>query len=164
MKIVFIQTGGTIDKDYPIKINSYNFEIGDPAVELVLKKVNPNFDYQIYSILKKDSLDISEKEREKIKEFCEGIEDDKIIITHGTDTMCETAKLLKDIEGKVIILTGAMKPERFNDSDAEFNIGAAVGAINILENGIYISMSGRIYAWDECEKSRETGQFIEKVK
>ena len=164
MKIVFVQTGGTIDKDYPKKMNSYNFEIDEPAVEYIFKKVNPNFDFQIYSILKKDSLDISDKEREKIKEFCENIEDNKIIITHGTDTMCKTAELLKDIHGKVIILTGAMKPEKFSDSDAEFNIGTAVGAISILENGIYIAMNGRIFNWDECEKSHETGQFVEKIK
>lgn len=164
MKITFIQTGGTIDKDYSEKAKTYNFEIGDPAVEKILKKINMNFNFEIHSILKKDSLDITNEDREKIKEFCQGIKNDKIIITHGTDTMCETARVLKDIPGKLIILTGSSKPERFYNSDADFNIGTAVGAANILKEGIYIAMHGRIYAWDECEKNLETGQFVEKAR
>jgi len=162
MKITFIQTGGTIDKDYPKLAKGYGFDIGEPAVKRILEKVNPNFGFEIISILKKDSLDITDEDREKIYEVCVKADSDKIIITHGTDTMIETAKKLSEIKNKVIILTGAMKPERFSDSDASFNIGTAIGAVNILENGVYIAMNGRIYSWDRCKRDLKTGQFIEK--
>ena len=162
MKITFIQTGGTIDKDYPKLAKGYGFEIGEPAVKRILEKVNPNFGFEIISILKKDSLDITDEDREKIYEVCVKADSDKIIITHGTDTMIETAKKLSEIKNKVIILTGAMKPEKFSDSDASFNIGTAIGAVNILENGVYIAMNGRIYSWDRCKRDLKTGQFIEK--
>jgi len=162
MKITFIQTGGTIDKDYPKLAKGYGFDIGEPAVKRILEKVNPNFRFVIISVLKKDSLDITEEDREKIYEVCVKADNDKIIVTHGTDTMIETAKKLSEIKNKVIILTGAMKPEKFSDSDASFNIGTAVGAINILENGIYIAMNGKIYSWDRCKRNLKTGQVIEK--
>jgi len=135
MKITFIQTGGTIDKDYPKLAKGYGFEIGEPAVKRILEKVNPNFRFEIISVLKKDSLDITEEDREKIYEVCVKADNDKIIVTHGTDTMIETAKKLSAIKNKVMILTGAIKPERFSDSDASFNIGTAVGAIGILKMG-----------------------------
>lgn len=162
MKITFIQTGGTIDKDYPKLAKGYGFEIGEPAVKRILEKVNPSFRFEIISVLKKDSLDITEEDKEKIYEVCVKADNDKIIITHGTDTMIETAKKLSAIKNKVIILTGAIKPERFSDSDASFNIGTAIGAVNILENGAYIAMNGRIYSWDRCKRDLKTGQFIEK--
>jgi len=162
MKITFIQTGGTIDKDYPKLVKGYAFEIGEPAVKRILEKINPNFEYEIVSVLKKDSLDITDEDREKIYETCQKADSDKIIITHGTDTMIETAKKLSEIRNKVIILTGAMKPERFKGSDADFNLGTAVGAINVLENGVYIAMNGRVYPWDKVKRNSETGQFVEK--
>lgn len=162
MKITFVQTGGTIDKDYPKTVKGYAFEIAEPAVKRILQKVNPNFEFEIISLLKKDSLDITDTDREKILEACIKANNSKIIITHGTDTMLETAEKLKDLKEKVIVLTGAMRPEKFSDSDASFNIGTAIGAINLLEAGIYIAMNGRIYAWDKCKRNKETGQFVEK--
>lgn len=161
MKILFIQTGGTIDKDYPKTTKGYVFEIAEPAVKRILQKINPNFEFEIISVLKKDSLDITEEDRKKIYEACQKINADKIIITHGTDTMIETAKKLSSIKNKVIILTGAMKPEKFSDSDAPFNVGVAVGAINSLNNGIFIAMNGRIYPADKCKRNLENGQFID---
>ena len=162
MKIVFIQTGGTIDKDYPKIKKGYAFEIAEPAVKRILQKANPNFDFEIISVLKKDSLDIREEDREKIYAACQNASSDKIIITHGTDTMIETAKKLSVIKNKTIILTGAMKPEKFSDSDASFSVGTAIGAINVLSNGVYIAMNGRIYPWNKVERNLETGQFVEK--
>ena len=162
MKITFIQTGGTIDKDYPRKTKGYAFEIADPAVERILQKANPNFEFEVVTVLKKDSLNITEAEREAICQKCRGVDADRIIITHGTDTMIETARKLSDITNKTIILTGALLPERFSNSDAAFNIGVAVGAINVLQNGVYIAMNGRIYPWDKCERDSATGWFIEK--
>jgi L-asparaginase len=161
MEIVFVQTGGTIDKDYPKIEKGYAFEIAEPAVRRILQRVNPNFDFEIISILRKDSQDITEEDRKKIQETCQKAKSQKIVITHGTDTIIETAKRLSKVKNKVIILTGAMKPERFFDSDASFNIGTAVGAINVLNNGIYIAMNGRIYPWNNVKRNPETGQFIE---
>ena len=162
MKITFIQTGGTIDKDYPKTTKGYAFEISDPAVKRILEKLNPDFEYDIISALKKDSLDITEEDRKKILEACKKTKSDKIIITHGTDTMLETAKVLSEIKDKIIIITGSMRPERFSNSDAPINIGMAIGAVNVLNNGIYIAMHGRILRWDKCKRDMKTGQFIEK--
>lgn len=161
MKITFIQTGGTIDKDYPRTTKGYAFEISEPAVKRILEKLNPSFEYEIISILKKDSLDITKNDREKIFETCRKIKSNKIIITHGTDTMLDTAKRLSSIKGKTIIITGAMRPERFSNSDASINVGVAIGAVNVLANGIYISMNGKILSWNNCKRN-QTGQFIEK--
>ncbi len=159
--MVFIQTGGTIDKDYPKAKDGYAFEIVEPAARRILQKVMPNFDFEIISLLKKDSLDLTEEDREKIHETCQKVESNKIVITHGTDTMIETAKKLSDIKNKVIILTGSMRPEKFSDSDAAFNLGTAIGAINILNTGVYIAMNGRIYPWNHVKRNLETGQFVE---
>lgn len=162
MKICFLQTGGTIDKDYPKTKNCYAFEISEPAVTRILEKIDPNFEYKILSILKKNSLDITEEDRMKICAICQKINGDKIVITHGTDTMIDTAKTLSKIKDKVIVLTGAMKPERFSDSDAPVNIGTAIGAINVLDTGIYIAMNGRIYSWNNVKRNPQTGQFVEE--
>lgn len=161
MKITFIQTGGTIDKDYPRPTKGYAFEISEPAVKRILKKLNPSFDYEILSVLKKDSFDITEEDREVIYKTCKKQKNNRIIITHGTDTMVETAMKLSDIKNKVIILTGSMKPERFSDSDAPINVGVALGAINILKDGIYIAMHGRVFKWNRVKRNPGTGQFIE---
>ncbi|MGE5329515.1 MAG: asparaginase domain-containing protein [Deltaproteobacteria bacterium] len=160
MKITFIQTGGTIDKDYPKTTKGYAFEITDSAVTRIIEKVNANFEYEIITALKKDSLDITDEDRKLIKKICEESESEKIIITHGTDTMIETANVLSEVTNKTIVLTGAMRPERFYNSDASFNIGLAVGAVNVLDEGIYIAMNGRIYSYDKCSRNMETGQFV----
>lgn len=161
MKITFIQTGGTIDKDYPKTTKGYAFEISEPAVKRILQRVSPNFDFKIISVLKKDSLDITEEDRNKILKMCQETYNDKIIITHGTDTMMETAKKLTGIKNKVIVLTGAMRPEKFSDSDASFNLGVAIGAANVIKNGLYIAMNGRIYPHNKVKRNLETGQFID---
>lgn len=159
MKITFITTGGTIDKDYQKPTKGYGFEITDPAVDRILKRINPSFEYEIILLLKKDSLDLTDGDREMILEACQNTSAEKIIISHGTDTMHLTGKKLSEISEKVIIITGATRPERFSDSDADFNLGCAIGAINILDNGIYISMHGRIFPWDKCKRDEESGRF-----
>ena len=162
MEILFIQTGGTIDKDYPKTTKGYAFEISEPAVKRILEKLNPDFKYEVISVLKKDSLEITEEDRNKILKACQQSDIKKIIITHGTDTMLETAKKLSVIKDKTIIITGAMRPERFSNSDASINVGMAIGAINVLESGIYIARHGKILLWNKCKRNLETGQFIEK--
>ncbi|MDD2807090.1 MAG: asparaginase domain-containing protein [Patescibacteria group bacterium] len=161
MKITFIQTGGTIDKEYPKTTKGYAFEIGEPAVKRILEKINPVFEYEIIPLLQKDSLDITEKDREKITLACKNNQNDKIVITHGTDTMAETAEKLSEIKDKTIVITGAMRPEKFYDSDAMFNVGAAIISAANLPRGVYITMNGRVYEWNKVKRDIVTGQFIE---
>jgi len=161
MKILFIQTGGTIDKDYPKLSKGYAFEITVPATQRILENINPLFDFKILPLLQKDSLDLTEKDRNKIREACLSTDIDKIIITHGTDTMIETAMSLSDIKNKVIVLTGSMRPEKFSDSDADFNLGVAIGAVNMVQKGIYIAMNGRVYPYNKVKRDLTTGQFVE---
>src|SRR5258708_7308371 len=126
MKVTFIQTGGTIDKDLPKAVNGYAFEIGEPAVIRILAKVKSNFEYEIIPLLQKDSLDLTDTDRQTIKDACVACPNDRIVITHGTDTMTKTAGALSEIKDKTIVFTGAIKPERFLESDSMFNIGSAV--------------------------------------
>jgi L-asparaginase len=159
MKILFIQTGGTIDKDYPKSVKAYAFEIEEAAVSRIMENVAPNFEFEVLSLLKKDSLDLTDDDRVLIKETCQNTSYTHIIITHGSDTMPETGRAIGNIKGKTIVLVGAYRPERFSNSDAHFNIGVAVGALNILENGTFIAMNGNIMSPDNCRKNPETGQF-----
>lgn len=161
MKILFIQTGGTIDKDYEKGLKAYLFEIADPASERVLERANPNFQYEIVSVTKKDSLDLTDADRKKIFNFCAKRKEDRIVITHGTDTMNLTASMLSKIKGKTIVLTGSSRPERFKDSDADFNLGGAVASVQVLPHGVYVVMSGRVYSWSNFKKSSD-GRFIDK--
>jgi len=161
MQILFIQTGGTIDKDYPKTVKGYGFEITKPAVESILKKLHVAFKYNITSFLKKDSQEITEEDRNGLLEFCKTVKQDKIIITHGTDTMIQTAKYLSAIKDKTIIITGAFLPEKFKDSDASFNIGTALGAIEHLEKGVYIAMNGRVFRYNKVKRELKTGHFIQ---
>ena len=139
MSIVILTTGGTFDKVY-FDANS-EYSIGEPCISSILDEGNVTSDFRIKSILKKDSLDINQEERELIKKSVQECEEDKIIITHGTDTMVETAKFLEDIENKTIVLTGSMQPARFKKTDAIFNSGFAFAAALSLENGVYIAMN-----------------------
>ncbi len=159
MKILFIQTGGTIDKDYPKTNDGYAFEIGEPAVSRVLNKVQPGFEYEIVSILCKDSLDITDADRAKLKSHILSSSFTKIIVTHGSDTMPDTARFLGIVENKTIIFTGSYKPERFKESDADFNLGIAVGAMNVLGEGTFIAMNGNIMPPDNCFKNPDNGLF-----
>ena len=109
--------------------------------------------------MKKDSLDLTDRDRAVIHRAVSKDPADKIIITHGTDTMVQTAKQLSTIQDKVIVLTGALKPALFKTTDAVFNIGCAVAAVQVLPPGVYIAMNGRIFQHDNVKKNRRTGQF-----
>ena len=162
--ITFIQTGGTIDKDYPKTVKGYAFEIAEPAFVRVLEKLNPSFDYEVVELLKKDSQEITPEDRELLYATCDKQEHQMIVITHGTDTMVKTAEYLakENIEGKTIIITGAMIPYAFGtSSDGFFNLGAAVAFSQCLDAGVYICMNGRYFTWDNVKKNRQTGYFEE---
>tara|TARA_R110001583_G_scaffold42275_2_gene134447 strand:+ start:159 stop:644 length:486 start_codon:yes stop_codon:yes gene_type:complete len=160
VKIIFIQTGGTIDKDYPHTTKGWAFEFGEPAVGRILEKLNPSFEYKLITAFQKDSLEITNDDRNVLVDLIKNLKDDKFIITHGTDTMIETASYLsKYIKNKRIVITGAMLPERFSNSDASINLGSAIGAINILDDGIYIAMHGIVKTFNEINRNLKTGKY-----
>ena len=135
--------------------------MGEPKIGEILKEANINLEYEITSILHKDSLDMSDEDRQLIFDKIASDEHRHILLTHGTDTIIQTAKTLKTIPGKVILLTGAMEPARFKYSDAAFNIGCAVAAVQILKPGVYIAMNGRIFDPDHVKKNLEKNWFEE---
>lgn len=160
MKIVFVQTGGTIDKDYPHTTNGWAFEFGEPASTRILERLNPSFDYKIITAFQKDSLQITNIDRELLKDLIINSKENKFIITHGTDTMIETASYLeKYVEDKLLVITGAMLPERFSNSDASINLGCAIGAINLLKKGVYIAMHGIVKPINQINRDLKTGQY-----
>ena len=142
MKVKFFTTGGTIDKIYFDKKSTY--QVGAPKIVEILKGANVNFDYEVESILKKDSLDMTESDRKQLTTKIKKDKHERIIVTHGTDTMLATARTLQTIPEKVIVLTGAMQPASFAGSDAIFNVGAAIAAVQVLPFGVYIAMNGLI--------------------
>jgi L-asparaginase len=160
MKIIFLQTGGTIDKDYPKSKNGWGFEIGDSALKNLLNKLPLSFDYQVDSILKKDSTEINDKDLVKIYKSCESYKEDKIIITHGTDTILNTASYLSKIKDKTIVLTGSFLPYNFKNTDADFNIGLAVAGIQTLSHGIYVSLNGQIGKFNEFQRNEQNGRYF----
>ncbi len=161
-KIAFIQTGGTIDKDYPRKTKGYAFEIDSPAFVRILEKLKPNFQYDTFEFLKKDSLEITETDRTKLFEFVCSLSHDQIIITHGTDTLIETASALSAVPSKTIILTGAKLPERFSNSDAPINLGMAIGAVTSLAHGVYVCMQGLVMPLESAAHDKVEGTFYKK--
>ena len=159
MRIKIYTTGGTIDKIYFDRKSEY--QVGDPQAGGVLEKANVVFEYKIESIIKKDSLDFTTEDRNLIRDTVKATSEDKIVITHGTDTMIETARILKGLEGKTIVLTGSMYPAQFRDSDAVFNIGSAITAVQILPPGVYIAMNGRIFNPQSVVKNAKLNRFEE---
>lgn len=158
-KITFVLTGGTIDKEYDALDQA--FTIGKGAVGRVLGFVNPNFEVTIIPVLQKVSVNILPEEKDEIRRVCTETEDDKIVVTYGTDAMAEAGELLATIKNKTIVLTGALKSQLIKDTDAEFNLGFAVAAVQTLSPGVYVAMSGRIYNWNQCKKDMASGQFVE---
>ena len=157
MNIKFYAVGGTIDKVYFDRISDY--QVGESMLVDILRKAKVTFDYECDSLIHKDSLDMTDADREMLFERIESDENQRIVVTHGTDTMIETARKLQGIEHKTVVLTGAMQPAKFKSSDAEFNVGFAVAAVQTLPSGVYIAMNGRIFDPDKVRKHRELNQF-----
>ena len=157
-KIHFLCAGGTIDKIYFDAKSDY--QIGDPAVAQMLDEMPIHFDYQISSVMRKDSLDMDDEDRQAILEAVTKCEQQRIIITHGTDTMPDTARVLAKVPGKTIVLTGAMAPAIFRDTDALFNLGCAISAVQTLNEGVYIAMNGEIFDALNVRKDVENERFV----
>jgi len=156
--IVLFVTGGTFDKDYDEIMGKLVFR--ETHVNEMLKIGRCKEPVRIKTLMLVDSLDMSDEQRRFIVEECRGCEEDKIVITHGTDTMTETAKLLgQSIDNKTIVLTGAMRPYVFGSSDGLFNLGCAIAFVQSLPHGVYITMNGRCFSWDNVRKVREKGEF-----
>lgn len=143
MQLEIFTTGGTIDKVYFDAKST--FEVGEPQILEVLREANLTVDYQVTPLMRKDSLDLTDDDRIKLRQAVEASSAKQIVITHGTDTMIASAKALSGISGKAIVLTGAMQPARFRFTDAVFNIASAMMAAQTLTEGVYIAMNGKVF-------------------
>jgi L-asparaginase len=157
MFIRFITTGGTIDKVYFDAISQ--FEVGDSQLKHILGDGLVDFEYDIVALFHKDSLELSEEDRAVIRQRIEEDDARLIVVTHGTDTMVQTATALHGIPGKSIVLTGSLTPARFKSTDAIFNVGMAVAAVQIVQPGVYIVMNGQVFPAGSVRKNREANRF-----
>ncbi len=160
-KIAILTTGGTIDKVYFDAKSEY--EVGPPNISVVLGELNLAVEYRVTSVIKKDSLEVTQSDREKILKIVKATPENKILITHGTDTMVETARIVSEVKNKTIVFTGAMEPALFKTSDAVFNIGCALAAVQVLQEGVYIVMNGTVFPHDNVRKNRRHNIF-EKMR
>ena len=158
MHITVFTTGGTIDKVYFDAKSQY--EVGESNVQLLFKEMNVGFEYRVESILRKDSLEMTDNDRALILDKVRHESCQKILITHGTDTMIETARVLQQhVTDKTIVLTGAMQPALFRNSDAVFNIGCALGVLQARNSGVYVVMNGLIFDPSHARKNRDAARF-----
>ena len=157
MEIQIITTGGTIDKLY-FDAKS-EFQVGDPQVVEVLREAHVTVPYAVRQLMRKDSLDLTDADRRLIRETIAAAPHRHFVVTHGTDTMLDTARVLQSLRDKTIVLTGAMQPARFRFTDAVFNIGCAVMAVQLLPPGVYVTMNGRLFDPRRTVKNREQNRF-----
>lgn len=159
MTVKIYTAGGSIDKTYSTQESA--FVVGAPAVATILEEANVTVEYEIESITQKDSLEMTDDDRALFVERIRGDRNRHIVITHGTDTMIETARALSGIAAKTIVLTGAMQPATFRHSDAHFNVGAAFLAAQLLPPGVYLAMNGRIFDPMQVAKNVPLDRFEE---
>jgi L-asparaginase len=160
MSIRIFVTGGTFDKEYNEIDGTLFFK--DTHVSQLLALGRCKLPVKVRTLMMIDSLDMTAADRQSILDNCRSCAEDKIIITHGTDTMAETAKLLgPNIQDKTIVLTGAMIPFTFGSSDGLFNMGCAVAFVQSLPPGVYVAMGGRYFVWNNVRKNRKMGEFEE---
>ena len=157
MHISIIAVGGTIDKIYFDAKSQY--EVGPPNIAKVLGSMNLAVEYTVTSLMRKDSLELSDEDRRIILAAVQKDPANRIIITHGTDTMVQTARCLLPVAGKTIVLTGALEPALFTTSDATFNIGCALATVQTLAPGVYIVMNGAVFTAENVRKNLELNRF-----
>ena len=158
LKLKIFTVGGTIDKIYFDEKSTY--EVGPPNIDTVLRDLALNIDYSVTSLMQKDSLEMDDNDRRLVLEQVQAASEDRIIITHGTDTMTRTASSLAGVKDKTVVLTGALQPALFKNSDAMFNIGCAIGAVQVLPPNVYIAMNGQVFTHDNVVKDLEQNRFI----
>jgi len=159
-KLLIVTTGGTIDKIYFDDMSDY--QIGEPMIGQILEQLQVGFKFEVKALFRKDSLHITDEDRLRIRAEIAATDASHVLITHGTDSMVKTALMLTDIPGKTMVLTGALNPARFRDSDAVFNIGCAVGALQALPPGAWIAMNGCIWNPQTVQKNRQKNRFETK--
>lgn len=157
MHIHILTTGGTFDKIYHDALSE--FTIGEPMAAEILTEAGVNLSYSVESLLKKDSLEFTDADRELLREQVNNSSHQHILIIHGTDTMALSAQQLDPTSRKTVLFTGAMQPARMRKSDAPFNLGFAIGALQCLDSGIYIAMNGQIFNTNNVQKNRQLGRF-----
>ncbi len=157
MRIRFITTGGTIDKIYFDALSQ--FEVGESVVQHILTDGLVDFEYDVVSLFQKDSLEIDDDDRKVLHDFIANDDATHYVITHGTDTMPQTAAVLSDLKERTIVLTGALTPARFRTTDAVFNVGMAVATVQVANPGVYISMSGQVFEAGAVRKNRAENRF-----
>ena len=155
--LLIITTGGTIDKIYFDDMSDY--QIGEPQIGQILHDMQVGFTFEVNALMYKDSLHVTDEDRHTIHDAIAASDVTHVLITHGTDSMVKTALLLDDIPGKTMVLTGALNPARFRDSDAIFNIGCAVGALQALPHGAWIAMNGCVWDPKKVRKNRDKNRF-----
>ncbi|HKE93197.1 MAG TPA: asparaginase domain-containing protein [Povalibacter sp.] len=156
--IVIVTTGGTIDKAYFDALSAY--QVGETMAAHLLKVARVTYPWRIVELLRKDSLELTDEDRVHLRDTVAAQQTRRVIVTHGTDTMTESARVLASIADKTIVLTGALAPARFSESDATFNLGMAFAAVQVLPPGVYITMNGQVFRGDAVRKDREQGQFV----
>ena len=159
-KIRIFTVGGTIDKIYFDAKSRY--EVGPPNIGEILSGLSLNPEFDVTSLMQKDSLDMSDADRQQILEAVTTVREQRIIITHGTDTMVQTAAVLSSLSDKVIVLTGALAPARFAMSDATLNVGMALAAVQTQMPGVYIVMNGTVFPAKTVIKNRKLNRFESK--
>jgi L-asparaginase len=156
-EILIVTTGGTIDKVYFDQKSDY--QVGQTIIGSLLNEAQVTHPYRIMEVLQKDSVDLNDADRQTIHSAIVGDLSTLIIVTHGTDTMTDTAQYLSDIEGKTIIMTGSLARARFAMTDAMFNVGMAVAAVQAMYHGVYIAMNGTIFPAKSVIKNRNMNRF-----
>lgn len=161
MAIRVFVTGGTFDKEYDEIQGDLVF--GDTHLTDMLRRGRCALDLEIRTLMMVDSLEMTDGDRETIARNCQRVPEERIVITHGTDTIVETARVLGEcLVGKTVVLTGAMVPFAFGSSDGLFNLGSALSFVQVLPDGVYVAMNGRYFPWDDVRKNRTTGMFESK--
>ena len=156
--ILVLTTGGTIDKNYFDALSEY--QIVDSGIPALLKEARVALPVRIEEVCRKDSLELTEADRAELARRVAAAPESRVVITHGTDTMTDTAKALAGIAGKTIVLTGALSPARFAETDAPFNLGMAFAAAQVAPPGVYIAMSGQVFDGLRVVKDRAAGRFV----
>jgi len=160
MAIRILVTGGTFDKEYNEHTGQLFFK--DTHIAEMLRLGRSRVQTTIRTVMMIDSLEMTETDRALIVQNCLQSDENRIVITHGTDTMTETAAAIAQaVSGKTVVLTGAMIPYAFGSSDGLFNLGSALSFVQVLPPGVYISMNGKCFPWDRVRKNRERGEFEE---
>jgi L-asparaginase len=156
--ILVVTTGGTFDKQYFDALSEY--QIAESVIEKLLKTSRVAHPFRVVELLRKDSLELTDEDRALIRATIAAAPESHVVVTHGTDTMTDTARALEGLESKTVVLTGALAPARFAESDATFNLGMAFACCQSAQPGVWITMSGSVFDGLKVRKDREAGKFV----